>query len=502
MGSNSLSALLNRWAESIRLFSLQNYKFVFLVFFAGYFAYGYEMGQLNFGIDEEYNWTDLDACYQWYGKIGRWMLIAYDQMFLHWAHYPFISGFLALFMFSVAYAAWLGTHKDASFTAKLLFGSLAISFPTFGHMLMFSYQIAFVAASSALVIFAYLLAVKTNNFIYKYVISTIFLALALLTYQSLIIIFFALFFIDNFFNIFRFDFIKKSLLIVFLAILSVALYLISDNVLKFIYNVDATDYLSYHFVWGNGNFEIIYANMKKFLAELLSGDIYTFTVFPILVIPAIILLLTCKNRMEIVASLILLYLFSVALFVLFGTHLPSRIFIYLPILYSGLFYLAYKITNIIGKYVVVITSLYIVITNASINTQLSMQTTFANLRDQIVTGRVVNEIYDNAPNYMALGKKTLICGAVAEKIPKVPSPGFAIGPEAYGASFWAWDGGSPWRIKSYLYALGIPLPEIIDAGQGKAIMEKEDFKKMPNYPDSGFVRLFDDVLVIKLSSPQ
>ncbi len=79
------------------------------------------MGQLNFGIDEEYNWTDLDACYQWYGKIGRWMLIAYDQMFLHWAHYPFISGFLALFMFSVAYAAWLGTHKDASFTAKLLF---------------------------------------------------------------------------------------------------------------------------------------------------------------------------------------------------------------------------------------------------------------------------------------------------------------------------------------------------------------------------------------------
>ena len=34
-----------------------------------------------------------------------------------------------------------------------------------------------------------------------------------------------------------------------------------------------------------------------------------------------------------------------------------------------------------------------------------MQTTFANLRDQIVTGRVVNEIYDNAPNYMALGKK-------------------------------------------------------------------------------------------------
>ncbi len=32
MGSNSLSALLNRWAESIRLFSLQNYKFVFLVF--------------------------------------------------------------------------------------------------------------------------------------------------------------------------------------------------------------------------------------------------------------------------------------------------------------------------------------------------------------------------------------------------------------------------------------------------------------------------------------
>ena len=66
------------------------------------------------------------------------------------------------------------------------------------------------------------------------------------------------------------------------------------------------------------------------------------------------------------------------------------------------------------------------------------------------------------------------CG---RKIPKVPQSGFVIGPEAYGASFWAWDGGSPWRIKSYLYALGIPLPEIIDAGQGKAIMEKEDFKK-------------------------
>ena len=64
--------------------------------------------------------------------------------------------------------------------------------------------------------------------------------------------------------------------------------------------------------------------------------------------------------MEIVASLILLYLFSVALFVLFGTHLPSRILSICQYYIPAYFILAYKTTNIIGKYVVVITSLYIV----------------------------------------------------------------------------------------------------------------------------------------------
>lgn len=142
---------------SVSAFFAGNCNLILIIFSCGLCAYGYELTHGDMTIDEEIHWDTSTNALAWQGRLGRWALYAYAKLLLPGLQFPFTSCLFSILFLSIAYALWLNSHKHSSFWSKAVFGCLAISFPTFGHMLSFSFMTAQVSFSCALTIAAYLL---------------------------------------------------------------------------------------------------------------------------------------------------------------------------------------------------------------------------------------------------------------------------------------------------------------------------------------------------------
>jgi len=71
--------------------------------------------------------------------------------------------------------------------------------------------------------------------------------------------------------------------------------------------------------------------------------------------------------------------------------------------------------------------------------------------------------------------------------------------ETHGASFFEWNPGEPYRISPFFKTTGVY--EINTVSINLVKHYKTEIEAMPSWPDSGSIRLFDDIVVVKLSEP-
>lgn len=184
-----------------------------------------------------------------------------------------------------------------------------------------------------------------------------------------------------------------------------------------------------------------------------------------------------------------------ALFVLIGSWLSARMMLYLPFLSAGIFFAAYINFNNFIKVIIAAVAFFIVISNAAIDTKLFMLETVVRQRDAMIATRVMDEIYDVAPNYMGKVRSVLFLGAIP---PEKTIPHFDThDQEGFSFSFWSNKYQHKWMLYGFLKSFGVTLPPLAEGEDEASIAEKAG--AMPAYPASGCVRIIDKILVVKLS---
>lgn len=493
-------------SNSILYLARDNYKLVLAIFVCGLCAYGYELTHGTFTLDEEIHWDKSNNALAWQGKLGRWSLYLYSEIIFPGLYFPFTSCLFSVFFLSVAYSYWLTFAKSNSYWGKILFGCLAISFPTFGHMLSFSFMSAQVSFSAALMIYAYTVIAYSKNKIIKYIISTIIITFSIMTYQSLIFILIALFCVDNHDDLLSKCSLKKFITLIIISICSVASYFILDFMIKLSTSTESASYLREQFRWFNKDVKIIINELYIHLTYLVKGGSYTFSTFIYTTIPAISILINMSKKINALLFIAIMYLYTFSIFIVFGGEMPARTCFYVPIIYAGFYYISYIKSGSIGKIIISVVGIYVFIMNCSINTNNSIADTFARERDKIIANRIVDNIYDSYPNYIKLAKHVVFCGKYHSPSDLGQGYGSKLDPvirydphELFGLSYFSLPSEENGRIRHFLQWLGVDMPWLELQNKKECIMHTEEFKKMPSYPEKGFVKIIDDTLVVKFS---
>lgn len=486
--------------EVITSWLKENHKLWMWVFLIGLFSYGFSVFNYNFGIDE-------DSAFAWgpkgffvhHAMLNRWAMFAYYYVVLPGVFYPFIGNVLAILFISLSYCMFISKHPSLSLAQKLLFGGIAISLPPFGTMLEFSFMAAQVSCSAALIIFGYLLTIKGNTLWTKWLLPILLCTFAIFTYQSLLYIFPGVFFIDCLLG--KFCIAKKSSCrilgrIIFICGVSLGCYVVGSKILHLITGIPQNHY---------GESVAVYLHRPlleslRFLCGWLATAFKSTLLSPFwfLPVPLGILLLWGKPRWRYMVLLLLLIGYFFFPFLGLGLTLPIRSWFFAPFVYAALFLSASLVIPHKFRILFFIFSLWIVCFNSSINARSALLDDFSVKRDQLIASRIYNEVSDIAPKYLKDTKESLIIGTV--KLPRILPKVSAGGGEIYGASFFSWC-GEYIRIYRYLSIFGVELPPTINASpKAKMVKSLPAVRDMPAYPAKGFVKVVDEVLVIKLAS--
>lgn len=470
------------------------------MFLIGVFSYGFAVFNYNFGIDEDTAFgLGPKILITSHATINRWAMYAYYYVLLPGVFYPFIGNILAIFFVSLAYCMFISNHPRLSFSQKLLFCGLAISLPTFGTMLEFSFMVAQVSCSIALVVFAYLLTVNGNTLLTKWIMPIILCAFVAFTYQSLIYIFPGLFFIDCLlgeFNILKKGSYRLFCRIIVICVISLICYVVGSKILHLITGIPQSSYGENIALYLHRPLKESILIIYRWLGNWFNGALLKSFLF--LALPIAIIILCGKPRLPYALSLFLIIGYFFFPFFGLGLRLPIRSWFFAPFIFAAIFLSAYITIDHRFKILFLIFSIWIVCLNSSINTKFALSDYFSEKRDQLVTSRIYNELYDTEPEYSKTTKRSIIIGTVDFK-PLLPAVVDKI-KETYGSSFFSWR-GEHGRVYSYLNIFGVVLPPTINSTpEAQKIQSLPLVKDMPAYPAKGFIKVVDDVLVIKLSA--
>lgn len=476
------------------------YRLWICIFLVGIFSYGFSIFNFNLGIDTEFVLSGGIHDYLIsFSTINRWAMWIYYYLLLPGVFFPYIGGIIALTALSFAYSIYASNHKSLDFSARLIFGALAISFPTFGMMLYFGFMIAQVSCSAALTIFAYLLARDGKTIVTGYVLPIVFSTFGLFTYQSLLLIVPALYLIDALLidapllARSRYEPIPR---LVIMCLSSIIIYYSGSELLHIITGILQSNYSENFSVWSSHGIIDGLASVYNHLVFRLNSTAMAPTW--LVIIPVFIIVLSSKYK---VVNIVIL--FFIVLFVLFpffgmGILLPIRAWFFVPIIFAGCFVGAFKQLHSRSRFIFILLCFITLCFNSSINTKLMLADSLANQRDQIIAERIYNSIYDIAGGQLHQIKNSLVISTV-DLDPVLPKIVYRI-QEGPGASFFSW-GKETSRIRAYMCVLGIPLPPTLtDTNKEQQIRSMENVRNMPTYPEKGFVQVVGDVLVVKMNS--
>jgi len=198
------------------------------------------------------------------------------------------------------------------------------------------------------------------------------------------------------------------------------------------------------------------------------------------------------KRMLGILSLFGLILAPFALSFALGSPLPARSLVALPLMIAGLGYVASIAASKPLKYLFLIASLIMALHNSFSNTRLFYANHLASQADRDLANRILARINELDVTYAG---KTAVPLAIIGARGYSPNEAF-IKNETFGASFFEWEGGNPYRILFFIRLMGVECFRVADPKQYQAAFEES--KNMKVWPNKSSVLYTGNTVVVKL----
>lgn len=493
-------------ADKLSGFFKDNFITLIAAAAAGIFVYGFEIANVTLSIDEEL-FLQIPNATHTYIEHGRWGLFILAKV-LPSLGYFFLSPVISVIFLSLAAVTLISVYP-VSKGAKVLFALLFVTFPAFFHMQEFVYQAPYVAISvffCSAAIRLYQTAFTKNKLFF--IPAVLLVTFAVGSYQSLISVFMAgaVFTLVLDFVLNKKSF-KKAVYEAFIACLiaaaAAALHLLITDLSIASYT---NHYKDKFFKWNKYPIYDIFKNWATQIYRLSIGlreypQTMTVSIAASLGIIARQTLKSgnkIKEFIKITVAITVFYISAISITVLLGGFPPLRSLIGLNIFFAGSICIYYIISSKTEKFLIIVAACFVILANASLSARLSASDYWGTQADITVALRIMDLIYDEVPGIQTGAENPPIAfighysnyaptGLVKQKDNDV-----------FGGSFWDWDAGNPYRMLYFMNTIGFPVTaRLANISQYPEALEYAE--NMPPYPDKNSVKLYGDVIIVKLN---
>ncbi|MDD2984924.1 glucosyltransferase domain-containing protein [Flavobacterium sp.] len=477
------------------------YKLFSFSFLLAIITYGFALTNFTLTIDNEI------PIFPDYGlDLGRWgqNLIRYH---LFKGHLQYFSLLLSLFIFSLAAIRLSNLFKFKGIQAYF-FCALFITFPQISYQVVFGMMADIAALGVLLSVLSVELFLKSIN--EKSIVKKgfVFLSVALLLmftlsmYQAFIfvpvVIAILLFFQSTFQDSFNFKYEFKNLILFGgIILLSLLLYYLSVKIIC--PPIEGSGYLS-SFISGESNNQFL-DFCSIWLKNLVGNFYYGSQTFVLILISSLVLIASFVfNKkllfVRLISLIILLILpFLMSSIITNGYH-PPRLYLTSNLVFAFILVFSinnFKLNSLLASKIVVI---LIVITNIYFVTNLFYSANKIFKHDKKIAEKIDAIIQTKYPEFFTTEKVIYFYGYFPyeyhEKFRLRKS-------EIFGGSIFMWDNGNNYRIVNFFKGADVAEYKMIDSKE-KFDTFKDSINKMPIWPNQESIKMFNDVVVVKLGN--
>jgi low affinity Fe/Cu permease len=477
------------------------YKLFAFSFTLAIVTYGFALTNYTLSIDNE-----MPVLADFGLTLGRWgqNLIRYH---LFGGHLQYFTLLISLFLFSVAAVRLTKVFKFEGLAAYFFCG-LFLTFP------QISYQVVFGVMADVAGFGVLLSVLSVELFIKGYEIKSLTKKIALLSlvafvltftlsiYQAFVLVPPTIYLIYFFQNTFTDSFslkeeIKKMLLFGGIIIISVLLYVMS--VKAFCPPIPDSGYLT-SFLSGEGNNQFLdFCSIwfKNLVGSFYYGD-KTFVLVLLSSLSLFVLFFIQKKHVAIrfITLLIILILpFIMSYFITNGYH-PPRLYLTSNLVFA--FVIVFTLDKFkIGSFTITKTAIALILfINIYFITNLFYTVNTIYKHDKKVAERMDNIIQSKYPDF-AIGEKYVYFYGY---FPYEYHQKFRLDKsEIFGGSFFNWDLGDNYRLVNFFRDAGVEEYKMINTKEQLDLV-KDSIAKMPIWPNHDSVKMFNNIVVIKLGN--
>ena len=489
--------------HSIKIKDENIYKLFLFSFLLAILTYGFALTNFTISIDNEI------PIYADYGlDLGRWgqNLIRYH---LFKGHLQYFSLILSLFLFSIAAVRIAKLFRFQNFFAYC-FCALFITFPQISYQVVFG-MMADVAALgvllSVLCVELFTKAVEMKSTVKKislFILIALILMFTLSIYQAFILVPPAIYIIYFFQSTYEDSFelkveIKKSFFFGCLTLVSLVLYYLSVKIIC--PETENSSYLT-SFVGGGVNGKNQFLEFCSiWFKNIVSGFYYGERTFVVVLLVSIFLFIRffIEKKLVLIRSLslfaILLMPFLMSTIITNGYH-PPRLYLTSNLVFAFLIVFVLYHSKIHSFDISKIAIVLITITNIYFVTKLFYTVNKIYKNDKRTAEKIDNIIQTKYPNFSSTEKLVYFYGY----FPYEYHQKFRLqDAEVFGGSVFNWDNGNNYRIINFFREADIADYKMIDSKE-KFDVIRDSMSKMPTWPDYESIRMFKNIVVVKLGN--
>lgn len=485
------------------LYGGAHFDFVFYFILAAvvFLSYGYEIFNFNLTIDEEIHAINSGKWNEWIAQ-GRWGMALLNYVLLPNPIIPVVSMFLGVVGTVLGVMFFIKDSFNVNQQAALGITALAITTPTLAFTFTFS-TLAYGVGC------AFLAISISNSLIYRQawrgVLLACFLAaFAISIYQTFVFVF-VMFIVVRVWRIRAEPNSNEIALYQHLAV-----YFFGGLLIYFLFNMLALKIASLDIKYVGQFIDLkgfIQNPLQKLLASVervldvlrlhpgLFGvrSVWLSVVLLVSIIFSLAYPLLNKSYYKLlhaVAILITVLIIIVLADAIAQGGAPLRSVIYIPVAIAIIVGVAFTVTGVVGKRVLMTLCFLAIVGNSMVNNHLFASSASAEFRDKMLAETIIVEVRKLDPSktdYTVL--KVEVIGNMAWPVTGVQSK-----TETFGASFFEWDGGNRHRVSAYLNLNGLAT---ISANEEERVLAYVKQRKMPAWPHAGWIALSGDVLILK-----
>lgn len=479
--------------------STKSIKLLFFSLGISILAYGFTLTNFCLSIDNEQSFHNSFSM-----DLGRWGTnVVRCQIFDGIT--PYFTLLISLLLMSMA-AVEMSKLFKLSNVMSYVFCGLFLTFPQMAYQFIFTMQadavaLGFLLSAVAVRLFIENFENKAKHFSVKPLLSFLFASLLIMfviaVYQALVFIPIIIYLIYSFLKTYQFDYnfkieIKKILLFGLLMIVSVLLYYVSVKV--FCPGMGSGAMASYTSGESNNRFVDFY----NLWVDNLRGDMFygdkTFFIASLASLALIVKFVLDKKHFVVRISALALMLiipFFISFFITTGNN-PPRLYVTSGIVFA--FIIVHFVSSIKFEKISVLACAIVAMSNIYFITLLFFSNYKIANHDKEIARKIDSAIQTKYPDFDPNVNYVYFFGSLPygehEKF-RLPNS------EIFGGSFFLWDNGSNNRIINFIKFNDIAYYKEID-NKETFLKIKDSIESMPVWPKKGFIKMIDDVVIIRL----